>query len=158
MVVRNLLEQSLAPFADGVEVNFSREETDSRDSERFGLRTRYLRTVHYACLKEGFEQPNLPCLVGGSATSREAVHGSHSLDDTARDLHGTTVFSLGHGPKIKLFAWLPVDMFEYLTNAGTTGSATVQQWLSKFQLQQDPVKAQKVAFEDGCEDFHRLSV
>merc|ERR1739842_64520 len=108
--MQRLMSKEMQPFANLIEFLWSVEENlDAQESARFGVRTRYLRTVQLANLILSAEQPEIPVAPyrtdpgagSPSASLARKQSGDFSYFDW-RDLLNQDVLMINNGDVIRL--------------------------------------------------------
>merc|ERR1712183_341776 len=102
-----LLRDDLAPFRDFVQFeSVAVSKTELKDSPKYGIPTRYVRTVHEASMAESAYRPEQTSTV--SLNSRGIGH----FGDAQPPL--LDVFTIHDGKHDKLYTWLHPERYERL--------------------------------------------
>mmetsp|Transcript_16270 Transcript_16270/g.37547 ORF Transcript_16270/g.37547 Transcript_16270/m.37547 type:complete len:1099 (-) Transcript_16270:264-3560(-) len=94
--LQRVIDGDLAPLAKGIVLEGSEQDSFTRDSPKFGMRTTYLRTVHDAMFAENILVEELP-----TVAEIELEGATH------------TVFGIGGPKEIRLYTWLPQSLLNW---------------------------------------------
>lgn len=119
--VQRVLQEELWPFAHGVRKGRVEQVVESRESARYRLKTRYVRTIQYATLSRDFVEPLLPTPIGvGSLPSNMQHHAKSDL------------FLLRVHKKTYLCAWIAQELHEALSSP--SGDKALKAWVSSVKV------------------------
>jgi len=143
-----IIEQSLLPFADGMEVITIEEEIVRRPSENYGIVTKYLKSVHYAKFKYDYVMPQLQTAKPPKLGSTQRTHTSSasrpsrfqaqilmspSLREGMDELLSQEVLVVESNNKIRFMTWMQPDMFDFLSSS-SEANVILQDWVTALDV------------------------
>lgn len=149
-VVNRLLEAELAPFAGVIQIGRAVHDSVVDMSEKYGVPTRYMRTVYEATFRgeEEVDAPWCPApplhLPGArrpsdASTGRGLVSRKAGLQATAVAASPRRVYALFDCGVAKLYSWLSDEEAQRCKTS--EGRSALQAWLSDLTLPADPTIA-----------------
>lgn len=104
--LRRLLLMGLQGLQEGIVLSNAVEEAEYKESEKYGMMTKYLRTVNFAEWKEDFEMPHLPV----ARLLPETPSGvDYQIDDLPSYCNTDVYVVHTKEDKADLYAWIPED-------------------------------------------------
>lgn len=101
-----LLQSSLTGLQEGIMLSHANEESEYKPSLKFGMMSKYLRTVNFAEMREDFEMPSWPVAEFLSESPPGLPYGIDELPSCCN----TEVYVIHTKPdSADLYAWLPED-------------------------------------------------
>jgi len=141
--LQRLMTKEMQPFTNLINFMWSLEENlDVQESARFGVRTRYVRTVQLGNLLPAAEQPELPVApyrsVIPEAESRPSMtivktrSASSFSDFDWKEFLLKDILMVNNGDVIRLYSWLAISDFDHLSSPA--GKDDLKAWIGELAL------------------------
>mmetsp|Transcript_63206 Transcript_63206/g.150732 ORF Transcript_63206/g.150732 Transcript_63206/m.150732 type:complete len:1126 (-) Transcript_63206:176-3553(-) len=135
--LQRVIDGDLGPLAKGVVLEGSEQDSFTRDSPKFGMRTTYLRTVHEAVFAKNVLVEELPeiadCNIGGELVK---------------------ILAIGGRTEIRLYGWLSLALLAELQD----GDRAVELKEAMEQLDVEDLFRAHHGFDEDSESAHDGSV
>jgi len=125
VALERLLVGDLGPFAGMITLRSVREVVESKLSPKYGMHTKYSRTVHAACMDQCCKAAAAPM---GTAMTQDTGNG--------KMIPVTTVYSImDHNQRQTLYAWLTHEDLKLLS--GPEQEQVFDQWMKSLEWSHD---------------------
>jgi len=134
LALQKILDKELGPLKDYIEIRDTLHETLTKESPKYGMNTRYIRTVHQAILLPSCQWENALILYG---RPEKDVNGSDAYEVVSDEprissdapIGRNAVYILNQDKSPRLYAFVTEDEF---TSVEESSNDKVKKWLTKM--------------------------
>mmetsp|Transcript_25132 Transcript_25132/g.78253 ORF Transcript_25132/g.78253 Transcript_25132/m.78253 type:complete len:508 (-) Transcript_25132:20-1543(-) len=123
------------PILDGrINIEGTSRQHTEKMSKEYGVQSRYMRTVCRASLQDEDEPLDVQVLSVRPASATAGVDREDGGGSPQAVLQATDVLQVVNGGgSSTLFAWLPSEVFEFLSAGGSAGDQMLKSWLAEHE-------------------------